>query len=149
MKEARFVQLFWKIITLICCLRKFGHSVSSLALHVHVAALLGFYFQFFSEWINLVLVWHCQKHIFVVNGNHCSHRYRKKALHEIVSLKKGLQCFPLTSLPAALCMQTDSVPEKPQGGTLGISGWGCAAGTLEPLTYARASSAEFCYPVLE
>ena len=35
------------------------------------------------------------------------------------------------------------------GGTLWISGWGCAAGTLEPLTYARASSAEFCYPVLE
>ena len=29
------------------------------------------------------------------------------------------------------------------GGTLGISGWGCAAGTLEPLTYTRASSAEF------
>ena len=28
------------------------------------------------------------------------------------------------------------------GGTLGISGWGCAAGTLEPLTYTRASSAE-------
>jgi len=24
------------------------------------------------------------------------------------------------------------------GGTLGISGWGCAAGTLEPLTYTRA-----------
>lgn len=39
----------------------------------------------------------------------------KKALYEIVSLKKGLQCFPLTSLPAALCMQTDSVPEKPWG----------------------------------
>ena len=33
------------------------------------------------------------------------------------------------------------------GGTLGISWWGCAAGTLEPLT--RASSAEFCYPILE
>ena len=32
------------------------------------------------------------------------------------------------------------------GGTLGISGWGCAAGTLEPLTYTRASSAKFCYP---
>ena len=31
------------------------------------------------------------------------------------------------------------------GGTLGISGWGCAAGILEPLTYTRASSAEFCY----
>ena len=25
------------------------------------------------------------------------------------------------------------------GGTLGISGWGCAAGTLEPLAYTRAS----------
>ena len=35
------------------------------------------------------------------------------------------------------------------GGTLGISGWGCAAGTLEPLTYTRASSAEFCHPILE
>ena len=32
------------------------------------------------------------------------------------------------------------------GGTLGISGWGCAAGTLEPLTYTRANSAKFCYP---
>ena len=35
------------------------------------------------------------------------------------------------------------------GGTLGISGWGCATGTLEPLAYTRASSAEFCYPILE
>ena len=35
------------------------------------------------------------------------------------------------------------------GGTLGISEWGCAAGTVEPLTYTRASSAEFCYPILE
>ena len=30
------------------------------------------------------------------------------------------------------------------GGTLEISGWGCVLGTLEPLTYTRASSAEFC-----
>ena len=29
------------------------------------------------------------------------------------------------------------------------SGWGCAAGTLEPLTDTRASSAEFSYPKLE
>ena len=35
------------------------------------------------------------------------------------------------------------------GVTLGISGWGCAAGSLEPLTFTRASSAEFCYPILE
>ena len=32
------------------------------------------------------------------------------------------------------------------GGTLGISGWGCATETLEPLAYTRAGSAEFCYP---
>ena len=25
------------------------------------------------------------------------------------------------------------------GGTLGISGWGCAAGKMEPLTFTRAS----------
>ena len=37
----------------------------------------------------------------------------------------------------------------PGEGTLGISGWGCAAGTLEPLTYTRPSSAEFCYPIPE
>ena len=40
-------------------------------------------------------------------------------------------------------------PSASRGGTLGISGWGCAAGTLEPLTYTRASSAEFCHPILE
>ena len=32
---------------------------------------------------------------------------------------------------------------------LGISSWGYAAGTLDPLTYTRARSAEFCYPILE
>jgi len=37
----------------------------------------------------------------------------------------------------------------PGGDTLGISGWGCAAWTLEPLAYTRASSAESCYPILE
>ena len=30
-----------------------------------------------------------------------------------------------------------------EGGTLGIFGWECAIGTLEPLAYTRASSAEF------
>ena len=39
----------------------------------------------------------------------------------------------------------------PGGGALGLFGWGCAAGTLEPLAYTRAtdcSSSEFCYPML-
>ena len=35
------------------------------------------------------------------------------------------------------------------GDTLGLFGWGCAAGTLEPLAYTRASSSEFCYPILD
>ena len=36
-----------------------------------------------------------------------------------------------------------------RGGTLGLFGWGCAAGTLEPLAYTGASSSEFCYPILD
>ena len=35
------------------------------------------------------------------------------------------------------------------GGTLRIFVWGCAAWTLEALAYTRASSAEFCYPILD
>ena len=35
------------------------------------------------------------------------------------------------------------------GGTLGILGWGCAAETLEPLAYTRASSAEVGNPILD
>ena len=62
---------------------------------------------------------------------------------------------PTTRLPAepALLNLTCNFDSNPEGGggggTLGISGWGCVAGTLEPLTYIRASSAEFCYPILE
>ena len=35
------------------------------------------------------------------------------------------------------------------GGTLGIFGWRCAAETLKPLGFTRASSSEFCYPTLD
>ena len=64
-------------------------------------------------------------------------------LVEIVGLVNLLTNLILTFVPVA------SDPPGGWGGTLGISGWGCAAGTLEPLTYTRASSAEFCYPILE
>ena len=37
----------------------------------------------------------------------------------------------------------------PEGGYFRNFWVGCAAGTLEPLTYTRVSSAEFCYPILE
>ena len=56
------------------------------------------------------------------------------------------------SLLLSVFLQTDQMwPLMPGGGggTFGISGWGCATGTLEPLTYTRASSPEFCYPILE
>ena len=43
----------------------------------------------------------------------------------------------------------NQVPRGGEGGdTLGSFGWGCAGGTLEPLAYTRASSAEFCYPYI-
>ena len=35
---------------------------------------------------------------------------------------------------------TDVLARGRGGGTLGISGWECAAGTLEPLTHTRATS---------
>ena len=39
-------------------------------------------------------------------------------------------------------------PDQPRGvpGTLGISGWGCAAGTLKPLAFTRASSGWILLP---
>ena len=40
-------------------------------------------------------------------------------------------------------------PDLGGGGTLRIFGWGCATVTLEPLAYTRASSSDFCYPILD
>ena len=37
------------------------------------------------------------------------------------------------------CCVTFEIEGFVPGGTLRISGWGCAAGTLEPLTYTRAT----------
>ena len=49
---------------------------------------------------------------------------------------------------SANCRSTLGV-STPGDGTLEISEWGCATGTLKPLTYTRVSSAEFCYPILQ
>ena len=67
---------------------------------------------------------------------------------------KGIWSLKLAFGPALFTRQMDrkgviSSPAPPEWGTLGISGWGYATGTLEPLTYTRASSAEFCYPLPE
>ena len=45
--------------------------------------------------------------------------------------------------------QNPNILLPPGGGTLGLFGWGCAAGTLEPLAYTKASLSEFCYPILD
>ena len=76
----------------------------------------------------------------------------KKCLRKIFQLsKKHLKMdrgYPHT-LIKNYCFDLCPLRRGGGGGTLGISGWGCAAWTLEPLTYTRASSAEFCYPILQ
>ena len=45
---------------------------------------------------------------------------------------------------------TARVGGTPRGGGYVWNFWvRCAAGSLEPLTFTRASSAEFCYPIVE
>ena len=56
--------------------------------------------------------------------------------------------WALFALLLRLVVNIYNIPRE-DGLTLGISGLGCAAGTLEPLTCSRASSAESCYPILE
>ena len=65
-------------------------------------------------------------------------------------LSEGLeQATPGSITPPLSLLRENRDSGRGGGGTLEISGWGFAAGTLEPLTYTRASSAEFCYPILE
>ena len=46
-------------------------------------------------------------------------------------------------------MMVGPVPGDRGGGYFRTFLWGCAAGTLDPLAYTRASSSEFCYPILD
>ena len=55
----------------------------------------------------------------------------------------------MSSLVGCLLLFLKIYPGEGGGGTIGISGWGCADGTLEPLIYTGVSSAEFCYPIPE
>ena len=71
------------------------------------------------------------------------------AISEITEIHNNALFRRLQRLVTIWNQFTVEVDGAPGGGTLGFSGWGCAAGTLEPLTCNRASSAEFCYPILE
>ena len=68
----------------------------------------------------------------------------------MIQIHSGETSRPRDFAARSVAARPDALFAPPgRGGTLGISGWGCAAGTLEPLTYTRASSAEFCYSILE
>ena len=55
-----------------------------------------------------------------------------------------------TFIHMQMIMITKIVESPVGGGRYCRNFWGgCAAGTPEPLTYTRASSAKFCYPILE
>ena len=55
----------------------------------------------------------------------------------------------MASLKGVVCIYPTGEEKPIERYKAKMSGWGCAAGTLEPLAYTRASSAEFCYPILE
>ena len=59
----------------------------------------------------------------------------------IKALKFGIEKFARGKFPLRTDKQDEvlSVSPRGEGCTLGISGWGCAARTLEPLAYTRAS----------
>ena len=76
-------------------------------------------------------------------------RYYRDSVTVILTAP-SLQTYVMSRAVTEHCHAESPVGRvQSRGGTLGFSGWGCAAGTLEPLTYTRASSAEFCYPILE
>ena len=59
-------------------------------------------------------------------------RRAQDALRKATEARKKVLQLVVESLPARTAIAWG-------GGTLGISGWGCAARTLEPLAYTRAS----------
>ena len=96
------------------------------------------------KWENVLGIIYFSKQIF----------HRKQSLG--VPLLTGWWGALKESLVRAV-LPSPSQPEKKKnrllvphlGGALEICRWECAAGTLEPLAYTRASFAEFCYPILD
>ena len=150
----------------LCCI-EFRSFLMSLALN---------YFETFQDTVATLFLfpraWNHWKRP-VVEGFYCTNSYWRRLNHKLISnntrpnwarpvCKKfdpGLPSnarslnvrvsFNIRSCTRCVPMSCDVKTVWVWGGTLGISGWGCAAGTLEPLTFPRASWAEFCYPILE
>ena len=72
-----------------------------------------------------------------------------KALLHYILKSTSIILYLKENAPWQVVQLRDDLKAPGGGGTLGISGWGCPAGTLEPLTHTRASLAEFCFPILE
>lgn len=75
---------------------------------------------------------------------------------KVVLLMNLNKCYMKSNLSRRLRFKTilkkknqKGVTLSPEGTFWGVGGWGCASGTLESLAYTSASSAEFCYPILE
>ena len=76
-------------------------------------------------------------------------KVKKCSLLILLQMSCYQSSFKIGTFIKAAVSKRNLITSPGAGGTSGISGWGCAAGTLEPLTYTRASSAEFGYPILE
>ena len=59
--------------------------------------------------------------------------------------------YQIPSPPKTKFLKVVYLTAPPPGGgvTLGLFGWGCAAGTLELLAYIRTSSSEFSYLIVD
>ena len=76
-------------------------------------------------------------------------RYCRMSLNRVDDLGENAKPQPFAPVDTTVAMPWPFLSTTSPGGTLGIAGWEWAAGTLEPLTYTRVSSAEFCCPILE
>ena len=104
-----------------------------------------------------ILLTECSEPVLVLFLDYITHKAQLLGFYNQMSIKSVLctegkfsvffRVYEISTF--RLFIKENSCSRPGGGGTLGISGWGCAAGTLEPLTYTRASSAEFCYPILE
>ena len=65
-------------------------------------------------------------------------------IYQMIGSYQRIRGFHVTQVSLIITQLKNKIAYNPGGGTLGISGWGCAAGTLEPSAYTRASSAKFC-----
>ena len=70
----------------------------------------------------------------------------KKLLRVIETERQVPLRMAMRHQPGIMAQTTEvsQLDPEPGGGTLGIYGWGCATGRLEPLVYTRLNFATLC-----